>query len=130
MNAAAELSSDILPGTDWLWTVGQMVLPMILNAGVFTLIYRLLPKVPVKWSEAFQGGLLASVVWEIGRYVLTWFLVASKYSSAYGVIGSFIAVLLWLYYSFSVLFLGAEFIQCICDRCNVNRPPASPAGNG
>lgn len=130
MNAAAEYSSNILPGTDWLWSLGQMVLPMILNAGVFTLTYRLLPKVPVDWSEALQGGVLASIVWEIGRYILTWFLVGNQYSSAYGVIGSFIAVLLWLYYAFTVLFLGAEFIQCICESCNVNRPPASQSSDG
>jgi membrane protein len=96
----------------------SLVLPVLLKAAVFTLIYRWLPKPDVRWSEALRGGIFASIVWEIGRNVLTCFLVGAKYSSAYGVVGSFIVVLLWIYYAITVLFLGAEYIQCICEKCD------------
>jgi membrane protein len=60
---------------------------------------------------------LAAVVWEIGRMILAAFLIGNKYS-AYGVVGSFIAVMLWIYYASTVVFLGAEYVQVICRRCD------------
>lgn len=117
LRVAADYSQDVLPGSDYLWTAVRLVLPVILNAAILTLIYRWLPKPTVRWPEALRGGIFASIVWEIGRSLLTHFLVGAKYSSAYGVVGSFIAVLLWIYYAMTVLFLGAEYIQCICRKC-------------
>ncbi len=118
LSIAADYSREVLPGSGSLWTMLKFLLPVLLNAAVFTLIYRWLPKPTVRWSEALRGGIFGSIVWEIGRNLLTHFLVGAKYSSAYGVVGSFIAVLLWIYYAITVLFLGAEYIQCICKKCD------------
>jgi membrane protein len=118
LSFAADYSKDVLPGSGYLRMSVSLVLPVLLKAAVFTLIYRWLPKPDVRWSEALRGGIFASIVWEIGRNVLTCFLVGAKYSSAYGVVGSFIVVLLWIYYAITVLFLGAEYIQCICEKCD------------
>lgn len=117
--AAAEgFSESILPGANYIWRYSRLIIPFLLNTAIFTLIYRWLPKATVQWKEAVQGGLFAGITWEIGRELLTHFLVGTKYSSAYGVIGSFIAVMLWIYYAVTVLFLGAEYIQTICDQCD------------
>ena len=107
----------MLPAAEWIWWFVQTAVSVGLNTIVFTMIYTILPKVPVRWSEGFRGGLLAAVVWEIGRMILAAFLIGNKYS-AYGVVGSFIAVLLWIYYAATVIFLGAEYVQVICRRCN------------
>jgi len=115
--AAAEFSDSVLPGANRVWNYGQMAFPFVVNTAIFTLVYRFLPKTRVAWKEAAQGGLFAGIAWEIGRQVLTHFLVGTKYSSAYGVVGSFIAVMLWIYYAVTILFLGAEYIQTICERC-------------
>ncbi len=117
MTAAAQISDSILPSGNRLWSFARFVLPPILNGLIFTLIYKWLPRVPVAWKEAVQGGIFAAVVWEVGRQLLTHFLVGTKYSSAYGVVGSFIAVMLWIYYGVSVLFLGAEYVQSVCAKC-------------
>ncbi len=114
LTAATNYSTYVLPTSGRFWVIVRMCLPMILDAAVFTLIYRWLPKVRVRWSEALRGAIFASIVWEIGRFLLTHFLIGTRYSSAYGVVGSFIAVMLWVYYAVTVLFLGAEYIQCVC----------------
>lgn len=77
------------------------------------IIYKVLPRVPVWWRDAARGGMLAAVVWEIGRWLLAWYVIAAKYSSAYGVLGSFIAMMVWVYYASTVLFLGAEFVKVL-----------------
>ncbi|MBC7968389.1 MAG: YihY/virulence factor BrkB family protein [Fuerstia sp.] len=126
LSAATEYSSSILPGSDRLWVVVRLGIPMVLDAAVFALTYRWLPKVHVRWTEAIRGGIFASIIWEIGRYLLTHFLIGTRYSSAYGVVGSFIAVMLWIYYAVTVLFLGAEYIQCVCRNCDRRVEGISP----
>lgn len=86
------------------------------NALLFTLVYRALPKRPVRWLDAFRGGILAAIIWELGRELLGVFFIGMRYTSAYGAIGSFIALLLWCYYAVSILFFGAEYVQAIESR--------------
>jgi membrane protein len=66
----------------------------------------------VRWKEALVGGLLAAIVWAIGKAILLSFLIGEKYS-AYGVIGASIGVMLWFYYASAVVFLGAEVVRAL-----------------
>jgi uncharacterized BrkB/YihY/UPF0761 family membrane protein len=66
--------------------------------------------------DALRGGVLAALIWEVGREILGVFLIGMRYTSAYGAIGSFIAILLWCYYAISILFFGAEYVQAIESR--------------
>ena len=101
----------VVPG--W-WALRQPVRIFVgfcVNAGLFTLIYRWIPKNPAPLGPSFRGGLLAATIWEIGRQILAAVLIGTKYSTAYGVVGSFIGLMLWCYYAVAVLLLGAEYIQ-------------------
>ncbi len=82
------------------------------NALLFALIYKILPKVAIRWREAFAGGLLVSLVWILGQRLLVRFLIGPNYT-AYGIVGSFIAVMIWVYYVSVILFLGAEFVEAL-----------------
>lgn len=98
---------------DAVWTVVEIGAGLVLNTTAFTLMYRLLPKVPVRWRDAFRGAIFASVGWEIGRQGLAQWLLHTNYASAYGIIGSFLGVMLWVYFASVVVFLGAEYIQTV-----------------
>lgn len=99
-----------------LIVVLDAVATMSLNAVAVGLIYRWLPKRPVSWRDALRGGLLVSLIWEAGRQVLSVFLVGMRYTTAYGVIGSFIALLLWFYWGVTILFFGAQYVQVLSRR--------------
>jgi membrane protein len=100
-------------------------LNLAINLGAFTLLFKFLPRVRVLWHEAFSGALVAAVGWEIGRLVLATFVIGQEYSSAYGVIGSFLAIMLWCYYVIAVLFLGAEYAQAMgAERKKLEAPPS------
>ncbi len=81
-----------------------------LNMLFFTLVYRLVPRFPVQWRHAMGGAIVAGIAWEIGRQLLGMFLVGGTYT-AYGVIGSFIVMMLWFNYASMVLLYGAEFVE-------------------
>lgn len=106
--------------TFWHWI--QLGAGYTLNVLFFTITYRLFSLRPTSWGECFKGGLLASFFWEIGRFALTLYLLRGGYS-AYGVIGSFIAMMLWFYYAWTVLFFGAEYVQ-VMHRMRVARAAA------
>jgi membrane protein len=83
------------------------------NFLAFALVYRFVPRVKIDWLAALQGGVVAALLWEIGRQVLAVYLVRQGYPTAYGVIGSFIAIMLWAYYGMLVVFFGAEYTRAV-----------------
>jgi membrane protein len=100
----------------WLtWSV-QILASWLLNACVFTVLYYAIPNTKVPWLAALNGGVFAALIWEIGRQVLAGFVIGDRYDSAYGVIGAFIAIMLWAYYAAIVLFFGAEFTHTISQE--------------
>jgi len=113
LSTVTALTNDLIPQISGLWRFAPIVLSVALNFLAFTLVYKTLSKGPVRWKEASDGGLIAAIVWEIGRQTLAALVIGDKYG-AYGVIGSFIALMLWVYYSSAVVFLGAEYVKVVC----------------
>jgi membrane protein len=60
--------------------------------------------------------MLAAVLWELGRQALTAYFLHLNYPSAYGIIGSFIAVMLWAFYASVVLLFGAEYVRVLREE--------------
>jgi membrane protein len=114
LSAVKVFTENMLPLESWIWWASHTGSTMLLNGLIFAVVYKMLPKVPVGWPEALRGGTLATVIWEIGRQVLALYVIGEKYS-AYGVIGSMLAIILWIYYAVSVLFFGAEYVQ-VCRQ--------------
>jgi membrane protein len=82
-----------------------------LNIAAFTVVYRFLPKRSVRWTSAILGAVVASILWEVGRQVLAAYVVGDKLPTAYGLIGSFMAIMLWTYYAMIVVLYGAAFAR-------------------
>jgi len=115
---AMEPTGPLGPWIDWatsLWV------NLVLNLLAFTLIYRSLPKPYIRWGEALQGGIVAAILWEVGRQALAAYLLRLNYPSAYGVIGSFLAVMLWAYYGALVILFGAEYVRVLREE-RMNTP--------
>ena len=94
-----------LPGGAMLSGWAQFLFTTATNALLFGLIYKVLPKVAIRWRDALAGGLLVSLVWILGQRLLVRFLIGPSYT-AYGIVGSFIAVMIWVYYVSVILFLA------------------------
>jgi membrane protein len=93
----------------------NLIVYVALNFVAFTAVYKMVPRKRVRWIEAVRGGLLAALLWEAGRQALAWYLLRLNYPSAYGVIGSFLAIMLWAYYASLVILFGAEYVRVLRD---------------
>lgn len=115
VQAVARESRNYVEVPGWVWTLGHSLPSLLVNWLLLTVLYKVLPTVPVGWSVAARGGLLATIIWEVGRQVLSAFVITDRFS-AYGVVGSFLAVMVWIYYASAVLLLGAEFAHAAQDH--------------
>jgi membrane protein len=117
LSAIGKFAGVRLPMPEASWALLTTAAAVTLNWLLFMVVYKFLPKAPVRWTEAARGALFASIMWEIGRRVLAAIVIGSRFS-VYGVVGSFVAIMLWTFYATTILFLGAEYIQVFCARCN------------
>jgi len=113
IDAIVEPTVPISKSMQWATSFGINVL---LNLVAFTVIYRFVPQPKVHWRDAMRGALVAAVLWETGRQLLAVFLIHRGYPSAYGIIGSFLAIMLWAYYAMLVVFFGAEYTRVVGDQ--------------
>ncbi len=74
-------------------------------------VFWVLPDVDVSWRDVWFGGLVTAALLVVGKAVLSGFLASSIVASLYGTAGAIFLLLLWVYYSAGVFFLGAEFTQ-------------------
>lgn len=109
-----------LPLSHTTWMTAQWLLVILGNAIVLTLIYKIIPRAPVRWRDAFCGGLLASAILQLGQYFLAMFVIGDHYS-VYGVVGSFIAMMVWFYYASAVVFFGAEMVHSLGHEDRLRR---------
>lgn len=101
-----------LLGEGFFWNWLQTFVSTSINALVLTLVYKLIPRTRVSLTHAACGGVFVAVAWQLGSQLVSRFVVGSHYS-AYSVVGSFIAILLWIYCASSLLFLGAQLVQVL-----------------
>tara|TARA_A100000171_G_C2140115_1_gene154506 strand:+ start:8293 stop:9225 length:933 start_codon:yes stop_codon:yes gene_type:complete len=78
---------------------------------LFATIYTVLPDVQLKWKTTLLGALVASLLFLVGKYALSFYFSKADPGSVYGAAGSVVIILLWVYYTCLILFFGAEFIK-------------------
>lgn len=87
------------------------IVSIILLTLLFSMLYKMLPNVEISWGDVWVGGAITAILYTLGKFLLGLYLARSTVSSAYGAAGSLVVLLLWVYYSAQVIFLGAEFTQ-------------------
>lgn len=82
---------------------------------VFVTIYKVLPDARIRWRYAIPASILVTGLFIIGKNVLIWYFTAFQLGSAYGAAGTLLVLLLWVFYSSQLLFIGAEFIKAMAE---------------
>jgi membrane protein len=78
---------------------------------LFAAIYKILPDVRLQWSDVAVGACVTSLLFTIGKQLIGLYLGKTSFGSSYGAAGSLVIVLVWVYYSAQLFFLGAEFTK-------------------
>lgn len=92
-------------------------------AAMFGVIFKMLPRVQLSWHDVAIGALGTAALFTLGKYAIGLYIGNSGVASSFGAAGSLIALLLWVYYSAQIFFLGAEFArQYALQRGSLRQP--------
>jgi membrane protein len=81
----------------------------LLVAIMFGLIYKVMPRQCVLFSDVWLGALIAALLFTGGKLLIGAYIGRSAVASGFGAAGSLVVVLLWVYFSAQILLVGAEF---------------------
>ena len=98
---------------DWLVAAIIGTANFLISVVIFIVIFKFVPSVPVTWRAAAAGGLFTAILFAAGRFALAWYLGREAQASAYGAATALVLLLIWIYYSAQILFLGAQFSQSV-----------------
>jgi len=101
-----------------LWAEAMFIVGPLTNAFsffviacMFAVIYKMLPQTQLSWRDVWIGALGTAALFTLGKYAIGVYLGNSGVANTYGTAGSILALLLWVYYSAQIFFLGAEFTR-------------------
>jgi membrane protein len=100
-----------------VWSVLGTMASIGISTLIFALIYKVLPDVTVRWRDVWLGALITACLFTLGRYVIGEYLGRSSIGNRYGATGSLVVILVWVYFSAQILYLGAEFTKAYSRRC-------------
>jgi len=126
-------ADQYFPGAGIALRVIYALVSFAIVTGVIALLFKYVPDAIIDWRDVFVGALITGVLFTIGKYVLGVYLAHLRYSSA-GAAGSLIMIVIWVYDSSMIPFLGAEttqvyagrFGKCIEPSAHAERANAKP----
>ena len=109
-----------------VWGVLAAIVSLAVVSTLFAVIFKVLPDAEIQWKDVWVGAAITGLLFEIGKTGLGWYLGRESMADAYGAAGSIVLVLVWVYYTSCILFLGAEFTQVYAQaRGRKIRPAAN-----
>jgi membrane protein len=110
--------------------ITDAVVSLVIITALFALIFKLMPSVSLEWDDVALGAVFTSLLFTAGKFLLGVYLGKAGFTDTYGAAGSLVIILVWVYYSVQVLFLGAEFMRAYACRFGSQCFPKDEAGAG
>ncbi|MBP7678520.1 MAG: YihY/virulence factor BrkB family protein [Thermoanaerobaculia bacterium] len=107
-----------------LVTLGNEVLSFLVLALLLALVYRILPDARLEWRDVGVGAVVTAILFSAGKWLIGFYLGRTTTASQFGVAGSLVVVLLWVYYESAILLFGAELTAVYSSR--YRRRPVTP----
>lgn len=113
--AFGKFFKELLPLPEIVLTMLDSAVSLAAISILFTLILKYVPESRTPWKEVWIGGAVTALLFTLGNEMIGLYLGKTGIGSAYGAAGSLIVIILWVYYSAQVFFLGAEFTHVLAE---------------
>lgn len=127
ISALSAFSESIFPGEQAVLHVVNSLVSFVVISGLFAAIYKIMPDVRVEWRDVVFGGAATSLLFTVGKLILGIYLGRASFASTYGAAASIVILILWVYYSAQIFFLGAELTRTFAHRYG-SQPGRHPQG--
>ena len=109
VSALGKWWGDAFLGWEILAQLLNFTVGFALTTGVFAMIYKIMPRVRVRWYDVWIGSAVTALLFTVGRFLIGLYIGKSGVASSFGAAGSLIVIFVWVYYSAQVFLMGAEF---------------------
>lgn len=92
-------------------TLINQAFSLFITVLLFFSIFKLLPDAKIKWRDILLGSIITSLLFELGKWAIGYYLGQSNLATIYGAAGSVMILLVWAYYNSVILYMGAECIK-------------------
>jgi membrane protein len=99
-----------------IWSGVNLAVLFLVLWGLWTVVYKMLPSLKLKWEDVSVGGFVTSFLITLGVYFLGFYFSRVEYRSIFGAAASIMVVLIWIYFSCQIFLLGAEFTWAWAHR--------------
>jgi membrane protein len=111
-----QVLTQVLPFSVTWAKVLNYGLSFLIITGLIALVYKTIPDVEIVWRDVWVGAVVTAVLFALGVAGISIYTQVGNPTSGYGAAGSLIILLIWVYYSAQIVFLGAEFTQVYANR--------------
>jgi membrane protein len=112
---------------EWLFHVLDLVVSLGVITVMFALMYKILPRVKIAWTDVWVGAGATAVMFVIGKFLVGLYVGKTSVASSFGTAGSLAVLLVWVYYSAQIFLLGAEFTWVYAHRFGSRQGEDKPA---
>lgn len=109
--ALLRTAGGIVPIPPLVASAIDVALSLLVATLLFGTIFKVLPDVWLEWRDTWLSALLTAVLFVLGQYLISLYLTETAPGSTYGAAGSLVLILMWVYYSSLIIFLGASFAR-------------------
>lgn len=110
-----------------LFQIINVALSFIIITLLFGVIFKVLPDAKIGWKDVKIGAFFTACLFMLGRFLIGIYIEKSQTGLAYGAAGSLIIILVWVYYTAAILYIGAEFTRVYADFKGAKIEPADYA---
>lgn len=110
-----------------LFDLINLAVTLLVIATLFGIIFKFLPDVKIKWKDVRSGAIFTALLFMLGQYLIGLYIQYTAQGSAYGAAGSIVVILVWIYYTSAILYIGAEFTQVYAEAIGSRIEPAEYA---
>ena len=104
--------NQILPNIkSYLVRIVSLVFSLLTFSAWFTLLFKILPNANLPWKPAIVGGVISSVLFKIGQFVIEIILFNSNIKGIFGASSSIVLVMLFIFYVSFIFYFVAMFIK-------------------
>jgi membrane protein len=116
ISAVGAVSAAVLPANEAVLHVVNALVSFAIITGLFASMYKVMPDVRLEWSDVLLGGAFTSLLFTVGKLLLGLYLGKASIASSYGAFASIVVLVVWVYYSGQIFFLGAELTRAYANR--------------
>ena len=109
LSALGTFIQRAVPWLQVILTVVDLTASPIVLTLLFGLIFKILPEAHITWRDVWVGAVATAVLFTFGKWAIGLYASRVAMASMYGAASSPMVILVWVYYSALIFFLGAEF---------------------